>query len=629
VLEADGAYITLWDKARQMTIPTAASGRLRKSYPATQRGSNEQTLTDSVLTAGRPLAIDDVFNSHYLSHSIAMRFPARSILALPLIANEEKLGAALIAFDQPHHFTPDEIAIGSQIGPQIALAIYKALLLEDSYRRIAQLALLDEVSKNVADSLDEQEILQRTVEVVVNRLGYAEAVISLAVGPDELEVTAVSGTEEFGVRPGHRQKIGAGIIGHTAKIRQAYFTSDLEHDPYYISTGKRSGSAMGVPMLDKGQLLGVLYVESTRKETIKQADSQTLQTLISHVVTAVQKARLFTRAQEQLRAITALQSISQTISSSLELQKIFQTVVQLLKDTFDYTHVSIYLLDGHTLRLGAEVGYPAELIYYEIPVTSGVTGRTVLSRETQFIQDVSRDPDFLRAAHEVESEICVPLLKDGCALGVINVEAAPSHPLSVNDADLIAALAGPVAIAIDNARLHAEVKSLALTDGLTNLLNRRAFDQTLATEITRAGRYGHPLALIILDLDNFKTYNDLWGHPAGDERLIELAKLLQRNARGPDLAARYGGEEFALILPYTTKPGALSLAERIRKAAETQAEDLLQIDGVCPGYTISMGVAAYPEDGLLPAELLLAADNAALVAKRQGKNRVCAAGETA
>jgi diguanylate cyclase (GGDEF)-like protein len=627
ILEAEGAYITLWDQAQQRAIPAAAYGKARDSYASTQIDPHEHTLTESVLTAGHSLTIDDVLNTSHMSRSIAERFPSRSILALPLIANEEKLGAALIAFDHLHHFTSDEIAVGEVVGPQVALAIYKARLLDDSYHRIQQLALLDEVSKRVADSLDEKEILLRTVEAVIDRFGYAQAAISLPVDHDELEATVIRGTDQIGFDPGFRQKFGMGIIGHTAETRLAYLTGDVEKDPYYFTIGKRSGSALGIPMLDEGQLLGVLYVESSLRNAFKQEDIQVLQTLISHVVTAIQKARLFARARERLRTITTLQSISQAVTSTLEPQEIFQMVVHLLKNTFDYTHVCIYLLDDQILRCGYQVGYPDEAVLHEIPVTSGVIGRTARTKQTQFINDVAKDPDFLRVSYEIESEICVPLLKEGNVLGVINIEAAPGRPLTENDVDLITALAGPVAIAVDNARLHTEVKSLALTDALTNLLNRRAFDEAFATEIVRADRYGYPLALIIIDLDNFKSYNDRWGHPAGDKRLVEVAKLLETNVRSPDIAARYGGEEFAIILPYTSKSGALILAERLRRGAESLAVEKVDSDGAIPGYTISVGIATLPENGRTAGDLLIAADDAELAAKRLGKNRVCIAND--
>jgi diguanylate cyclase (GGDEF)-like protein len=493
---------------------------------------------------------------------------------------------------------------------------------EADRHKLIQLGLLDETSRSLAESLDEVEIMQRTVNAVVKRFGYAEAAFSLLVEGDCLEIAAIDGTEDIGYRPGFRQKMGEGIIGHTAAERQVYISGEIENDPYYFSIGKRSGSAVCVPMLNEDQLLGVLYVESTTRHAFTQDDIRTLVTLVSHAVTAIQKARLYARAQAQLRAISALQSVSQTILSSLELKQIFQSVVQLLKDTFNYTYVSIYTVHDQVLRLGGQAGYPEELVIYEIPVTAGITGRCVQTKQVQFIRDVSADPTFLRASYDIESEICAPILNAGHILGVINVEAAPGHPLTDDDVALLTALSAPVAIAIENAHLHAEVKKLALTDGLTNLFNRRAFDDMLANELDRAARYNYPLALIIIDMDSFKQFNDRWGHPAGDERLKEVAALLRSGLRSPDFVARYGGEEFGLILPFTSKTTAGVLAERLRAAAETSAPDQPAHQAEIPGYTFSMGIATFPEDGRTAAELLRSADHAELTAKKLGKNRV-------
>jgi diguanylate cyclase (GGDEF)-like protein len=275
--------------------------------------------------------------------------------------------------------------------------------------------------------------------------------------------------------------------------------------------------------------------------------------------------------------------------------------------------------------MGAQLGYPDSQLIPEIPLTAGVIGRTARTKETQFILHVDADSDFLRASYQVKSEIAVPLLKEDNVLGVLNVESDRDGQLGENDINLLNTLAGSVAIAIDNARLHAEVKRMALTDVVSGLANRRAFDDLLDAEITRAGRYHHPVSLIILDLDSFKEYNDRWGHPAGDVRLREIADLLRLNVRDPDVAARYGGEEFAIILPSTSKSGAVRLAERLRRSAESSAPQKPEDHCPVPGYTISLGVATFPDDGASVEELLLMADNAELTAKRLGKNRVYAA----
>jgi len=130
-------------------------------------------------------------------------------------------------------------------------------------------------------------------------------------------------------------------------------------------------------------------------------------------------------------------------------------------------------------------------------------------------------------------------------------------------------------------------------------------------------------------MDSFKAYNDEWGHPAGDQRLKAVADLLKSGIRSPDFVARYGGEEFALILPYTPKSSALILAERLRAAAEAGGQPAPGQKGPIAGYTFSMGLAVFPEDGWTAGELIQAADQAELEAKRLGKNRVCAAPDRA
>ena len=627
LLEADGTCITLWDAEKKLALPAAAYGSMRTTYTASRPEPGETTLTESVLRVGHPLAIDDVFNTSYLSVGLAKRFPGLSVLVLPLIVRNEKLGAVIIAFNQSHTFSKEEIAICEQATRQVALAIFKAQVFEAEHRRVSQLGLLEEASRQIAGLLDEREICWQVMQTIVRSFGYAEAAILLTVENGDLELIAIGGTEDMGFSPGLHVKKGHGIIGHTAISRDVYITGDVSRDPYYANPprGPRTGSAIGLPMLHERDLLGVLYIESAIPDDFDTEIVHTFQTLTSHTVTAIQRARLFAVARDRLRAITAVQAVSQTVSSSLELEQIFQTVVETLQNTFGYNFVSIYLLDGEILRLGAQIGYAPDQIYTEIPITNGVAGRAVRSRQTQFISDVAREPGFLRASHEVESEICVPLLKEGTALGVLNIESERGHPLTETDITILTSFAGQVAIAVDNARLHGQVKSLALTDGLTGLANRRAFDYALESEVARVARYGPPLSLIIIDIDSFKQYNDTWGHPAGDARLRAIADLLRANVRNPDIAARYGGEEFALLLPFTDKAGAMLLAERLRYAAEANSPRGFTANGSTSGYTLSIGVASFPEDGITSAQLLFAADNAELMAKRLGKNRVEAA----
>ena len=195
---------------------------------------------------------------------------------------------------------------------------------------------------------------------------------------------------------------------------------------------------------------------------------------------------------------------------------------------------------------------------------------------------------------------------------------------SIHDVETAAVLVGHAVVALDNARLHRIVEEQASFDGLTQLANRRACEATLAKELSRADRFGEPLAVVLADLDNFKRVNDAYGHLAGDVVLREFADTLRGGVRDIDVASRWGGEEFALVLPGTDADGAVQVAERIRRTLEQRT--ILTPDGAPLKITASFGVAAFPRAADAGA-LLAAADTALYDAKRAGKNRVAIAGD--
>jgi diguanylate cyclase (GGDEF)-like protein len=166
-------------------------------------------------------------------------------------------------------------------------------------------------------------------------------------------------------------------------------------------------------------------------------------------------------------------------------------------------------------------------------------------------------------------------------------------------------------------------KKLSRVDGLTELYNHKFFHQLLDSELERAQRYDRNMAVLMLDIDHFKVYNDAMGHPIGDLALEKIAWILKTAIRKCDYLARYGGEEFAMIVPETDKSVALRIAERLRKAvedAEFEGESVMPTGRL----TISIGVAAYPDDGPGKRDLISAADRALYQAKQSGRNRVCA-----
>lgn len=168
---------------------------------------------------------------------------------------------------------------------------------------------------------------------------------------------------------------------------------------------------------------------------------------------------------------------------------------------------------------------------------------------------------------------------------------------------------------------QAALEELATHDGLTGLYNHREFYQRLEAEMERSKRYGHPLSLLMIDIDHFKAFNDTYGHQSGDYVLRTIADQMRKEVRAVDYVARYGGEEFAIILPEMLASNALSVAERLRNSIATHRITIneRQVGNI----TVSIGVAAFPEDACSGEELIAAADRALYAAKQAGRNRVC------
>ena len=169
-------------------------------------------------------------------------------------------------------------------------------------------------------------------------------------------------------------------------------------------------------------------------------------------------------------------------------------------------------------------------------------------------------------------------------------------------------------------RTKAKLRRLAVTDGLTGLYNYRAFRSQLHIEMSRSKRFKMPFSLLMMDIDHFKSYNDENGHPSGDLVLKTFARLLHKNVREVDIVARYGGEEFILILPGTDKKSGLLVAEKIRKLVKKTLFPLENSEQK-GRITISIGVAAFPQDTQNEEELIQAVDKAMYKAKKKGRNR--------
>jgi diguanylate cyclase (GGDEF)-like protein len=213
----------------------------------------------------------------------------------------------------------------------------------------------------------------------------------------------------------------------------------------------------------------------------------------------------------------------------------------------------------------------------------------------------------------------VPLRLRERGPGYLAVYRPPDgDPFSRAEIRLVTLLSVCASLAIDHRRLAQDLERLAVTDDLTQVYNYRFLKTALRRELKRATRFHQPLSVVMIDVDNLKTYNDRNGHLRGSFLLKDLAALCAQQVRSFDVLAKYGGDEFTMILPQTPREGAMIVAERVRAAVAGHAFALVAAGEI----TVSLGVAAFPADGNDPTSLLQAADRALYAAKRNGRNRV-------
>ncbi|MEE8423648.1 MAG: sensor domain-containing diguanylate cyclase, partial [Thermodesulfobacteriota bacterium] len=257
--------------------------------------------------------------------------------------------------------------------------------------------------------------------------------------------------------------------------------------------------------------------------------------------------------------------------------------------------------------------------------------QVVESKETLIVNDLAESPmmsdvRFLVKDYKSESVLVVPIVWNDEVLGTLFIRAKrPAKSFSQKEINFCQVVANASYNALKHARMFSTVvkekdhlRILAITDQLTGVFNHSYFYTRLEEEFRRAERYDLPISCIMIDVDNFKQINDTYGHRKGDTVLKEVAQAIKRTVRTSDLVARYGGEEFAAILPHTDLAGGVNEAERIRKTIESLLfEDISKDDHV----TVSLGVAAFPSDGIANVEDIISkADKALYQAKNKGKN---------
>jgi diguanylate cyclase (GGDEF)-like protein len=326
--------------------------------------------------------------------------------------------------------------------------------------------------------------------------------------------------------------------------------------------------------------------------------------------------------QRLTRGLESIIDAAASILAEGSLAATFDEMARALVTIVPFTSLAVYATVDHApvlLPVFAIGSYVDETLAARPPLNGSITGHVVRTRTLVHIEakasgDVYQVPGT--PEDEPEALVCTPLIAGSRVLGTLNVWRDGSvAEFAPHEVELIQRFATLAALAYDNAHQRERLSEQARTDDLTGLFNRRHFHERLGAELARTRRSGDPVALMLLDVDDFKAVNDGWGHPVGDGVLRAFADQLREAVRGADVVCRTGGEEFAVILPGADEDEAVAAAHRIVDAV--RAGHL----GPLGSITASVGLAVAPAEGDTVAALFRAADDRLLAAKAQGKDR--------
>ena len=316
-------------------------------------------------------------------------------------------------------------------------------------------------------------------------------------------------------------------------------------------------------------------------------------------------------------------NIDQRISSILDLNQLVDYVIKKVTEILGAQRCSLMLLDQESQELlikGAK-GLDETIIQKtRVKVGDSIAGLVARDLNPLLVRDIEKDIMVgrkNRPFYKSRSFLSVPIKLHKKIVGVVNVSdkgLLGDGVFTQNDLKILCMIVHQAAISIENANHCRKLEYLSTTDSLTGINNHRYFLLTLKHEIERSKRYSNPMCLLMFDVDDFKSCNDLYGHLEGDQVLKEISRVVKTNLRTVDILCRYAGDEFAVILPETGIAQAEAIAKKIKK--------VLASLNFKSGVTLSMGIAAYHKnnDG---RDLILKADQALYQAKREGKDRVC------
>jgi len=481
-------------------------------------------------------------------------------------------------------------------------------------QRLLELTVTNELIKTLTSTLELPEVLRLVLDRI-KVLTQAEALSLLLYDGerDELVFAATETLQENTVA-GLRVPPEQGIASWVAHSGESAVVNDVTNDPRFYRGIDRAAhfdthSLLAVPLKRDGKVIGVIEV-ANRYDSVSfsQADCEKLEALAAAIGNSIDLATLPHDSAAMRQLLASVVAVVPGEASSLLL--------------YDPEGRELVFTASRTLKSGVVDGI-------RLRCDQGIAGWVARHRQSVRLDDATKDPRYFAGVEKQthftpRTMLCVPIVSKNTLLGVIQViNKIDGSTFTEDELQLAQTLADHAAIAIENASLYRQAYVASITDDLTGLGNTRHFNRLLPELVARG-----PVALLVLDLDNFKTVVDTYGHLVGSRTIGYIGRIIGHLIRPGDVGARFGGDEFVIMLPGTDIETARGIGETIRAAVE--AVSTLEGNGVdISTVTASVGVAVYPDHARTAEGLFKAADAAMYAVKRRSKNAVAVAGPVA
>lgn len=502
LIHADHCYIARWDEERQLTIPVTTTAQREGGYEP-----NEISLTASVINAGQTLAVEDIFDSPRIEVESAERSSSRSLLGIPLITRERKLGAAIVAFSAPHRFTSEEIERAEEAGALIALALWNFQQSAEIQHRLKESRALAKIGRALSETerVGTDDVLQLIVNSARELIPQVEkSVIHLLEKEEQAlfarAVAGFSGGEKDVKRV--KMRLGEGVAGQVISEGVTINIGDIRTHPDFIRGESLPAfrSLLVAPIHSGNRQIGTISVQSAKANAFSNQDTELLDALGLQAAIAIENSNLFETTQQRLKEVDALYRTSRGLAASLDTDELIKEVVKLLHHNFGYYHVQIYLIEPESRDLAIRhgSGYVGdELVQqgHHIPSGEGIAGHVAETGEPFITNNVDEVVFFKRnpLLPETQSEIAVPIKIGQQVMGVLDIQQTPPHRLTESDLQLMAAVADQLTVVLQKANLY------------QNLQTALQQEQTVRSQLIQSERLalvGRLLASVSHELNN-------------------------------------------------------------------------------------------------------------------------------